>query len=134
MRKGTRAVIGGLALAAMALPVAAQQQPIPLPSGQSVTFVDVIVEADPPVARFRFLAPDIDPAGRGLTYEEVREDFPVLCADYALPAVLQSGLQVPEVVISLADRPVVFGELTPEATQFFEPFSVADGTCIWEQF
>ena len=109
-------------------------QEIDLPSGQSVSFVEVIVEEDPPVARFRFLAPDIDPAGRGLSYEDVMADLAVLCSDFALPAIVQSGLEIPELVISLADRPVEFGVPTPEATQYFEPFSIADGSCIWEQF
>lgn len=121
-----------IALSTLAAPAAAQE--IVLPSGQTVSFVEVIIEEAPPVARFRFLAPEIDPAGAGRTYEEVMADFPVLCSDYALPAVKAAALDVPEIVISLADRPVAFGVATPEATQYFEPFSIADGTCIWEQF
>ncbi|MDH5531341.1 MAG: DUF6497 family protein, partial [Paracoccaceae bacterium] len=33
-----------------------------------------------------------------------------------------------------SDRVVPFGESDPEATQYFEAFSIADGTCIWEAF
>jgi hypothetical protein len=113
-------------------PVMAQD--IALPSGQTVTLMGVIVEDAPAVARFRFLAPAIDPAGAGLTYEAVRDDFAVLCNDYVVPALVQSGLEVPEVVVSLSDREVEFGVAAPEATQFFEPFSLRDGRCIWEQF
>jgi len=29
---------------------------------------------------------------------------------------------------------VPFGTAAPEATQFFEAYSIADGTCQWEMF
>ncbi len=109
-------------------------QSIALPSGQTVTLIDVIVEDAPPVARFRFLAPAIDPAGDALTYDRVRDDFAVLCDAYAVPAMAQAGVTVREVVVSMSDRVVEFGVASPDATQYFEPFSVQEGRCIWEQF
>ena len=42
--------------------------------------------------------------------------------------------QPAQIVISLSDRPVPFGEAAPDATQFFEAFALQDGTCIWEMF
>ena len=34
--------------------------------------------------------------------------------------------------ISLSDVAVPFGQAAPEATQFFEAYSVTDGICTWE--
>ena len=109
-------------------------QEISLPSGLTVILHDVIMDAAPEVARFRFLAPAINPEAEALSYDAVADDFQVLCDSYALPALVEAGQSVVEIVITLMDRPVTFGEISPEATQFFEPFSVASGTCIWEQF
>jgi hypothetical protein len=116
----------------MLLPMGAVAQDIALPSGQSVTLYDVVLE--PETARFRFLAPAIDPLGEGRTYEDVMDDFQVLCDSYALPALSQAGKDVPDIVISLSDREVTFGTADPSATQFFEPFSVQDGHCSKEDF
>lgn len=128
-----RGAIAGLA-AGLCLGSSALAQTITLPSGQTVALIDVIVEDAPPVARFRFLAPAIDPAGDGLTYDRVRDDFVVLCDAYAVPAMVEAGVTVPEVVVSMSDRVVEFGVASPNATQYFEPFSVQNGRCIWEQF
>lgn len=106
---------------------------IALPSGQTVTFYDVRVD-QPGTYRFRFLAPALDPAGQGLTYDDVVDDFPVLCDTYALPALAAAGETATEIVISLMDRPVEFGVATPDAVQMFEPYTVQDGHCLWEQF
>ncbi len=124
-------MIRTLALALLATSASAQD--ITLPSGQSLSFFDVRTD-DPGSFRFRFLAPDLDPAGRGLTYDDVMADFPVLCETYALPALAAAGQVATEIVISLMDRPVEFGVATPEATQMFEPYTVQDGHCIGEQF
>lgn len=103
-----------------------------LPSGLEASLHDVIVEQNPDVVRFRFLAPEI--AGEQKTYEEVLNDFPWLCEVIAVPALNGAGLRVTEVVISLLDQPVEFGEMTPEATQYFEPFTLDGDDCIWEAF
>ncbi|WP_242494310.1 DUF6497 family protein [Loktanella sp. IMCC34160] len=117
----------------MVLPgMAPAEDAVVLPSGQSVTLIDVILEDTPSVARFRFLAPEIGAGGR--TYEEVLDDFPWLCEALAVPALQEAGVEVVEVVVSLSDRVVPFGEADPEATQFFEPFTLDGTACIWEQF
>ena len=122
---------------AIALPISvfcmsgvAAQEAIQLPSGLEVTLQEVRFEEQ--MGRFRFIAPAIGP--EGVSYMEVREDFPWLCAEMVVPVLTQTDRSVPEVVISLADREVTFGEITPGATQYFEVFSVSDGTCIWEEF
>jgi len=120
-------------LVMMAVPCWAED--IALPSGQSVTLFDVVLEEGPPrVARLRFLAPDIDPAGAALTYAAVAPDFVYLCDSYGLPALAANDWQVDEIVISMSDREVAFGVATPEATQYFEPFTVVDGHCAQAQF
>ncbi len=122
-----------LALIAIALPAAAEE-PIAVPSGQQVTFLEAIHDAPGPeglTARFRFLAPGI--AGE-LPFEAAVEDMQALCDHFALPRIPAIGPVPAQIVISLSDRPVEFGLPDPEATQFFEAYRIEDGTCIWEPF
>ncbi len=107
----------------------AAQEVFALPSGLSVSLQEVRFEER--LARFRFVAPELGAEGR--SYIDVRGDFPWLCEKMILPA-LPAGNAVEEVVISLADRPVVFGEMTPGALQFFEAFKLRDGACDREEF
>ena len=103
------------------------------PSGQVVTLYDVVLEADTGTARFLFLAPRIG-GSEGLSYTDVQGDFAHLCKTYAIPALQANGWDADEVVISLADREVALGVITPEATQFFEPFRGEGAACLWEVF
>ena len=108
-----------------------------VPSGQVVTLIDTIQGATGPeglTLRFRFLAPAITREGGTISAEQAQADMAHLCLHYALPRVPQSGPAIQQVIISLSDRPVLFGEADTEATQYFEAFSIADGTCIWEPF
>ena len=51
-------------------------------------------------ATFRFLA-------EGMTgYDQVMDDFAVLCAEVALPALAQAGHEADVIVVALTDRPV----------------------------
>ncbi len=109
----------------------AAAQDLTLPSGQTVTLAEVIFEEDGALARFRFLAPRI---GADLTFPDVAGDFPWLCEQAIVPALAVAEAAAERVVISMADRPVEFGEITPDATQFFEAFSLSDGVCIWDEF
>lgn len=104
------------------------------PSGQTVTLFDLILDPEGDVARFRFLAPALDPAGQGLVQGDVADDFQWLCEQVALPELATEGWAVGQVVISLHDREVPFGASDPDAVQYFEGFSVADGTCRWVPF
>lgn len=107
---------------------------VPVPSGQHVTLLEVIWGEPGPeglTARFRFLAPGI--AG-DIPFEAAVEDMMALCQHYALPRLSSIGPVPMQVIVSLSDRPVPFGEADPEATQFFEAYSIADGRCIWEAF
>ena len=46
-----------------------------------------------------------------------------LCQNFALPRISDIGPQPSQIVSSLSDRPVPFGEAAPDATQFFEAYT-----------
>ncbi|MEM6760553.1 MAG: DUF6497 family protein [Pseudomonadota bacterium] len=109
-----------------------------LPSGQSVTLTEVLVDrvGEEDWLRFRFVAPAIsrDGDGDGIGYAAAEADFAVLCDDLARPYMAAQDLSAQVVVISLMDRPVPFGQADPDATQFFEVFRIEDDTCVWQAF
>lgn len=108
---------------------------IPVPSGQPVTLQDVIWNESGPqglTLRFRFIAPQIARAGGSVDFDTAAADMQALCEGFALPRLAEFGPMPAQVVISLADVEVPFGEAAPDATQFFEAFSIRDGACIWE--
>lgn len=108
-----------------------------LPSGQTVTLIETISNAPGPmgaVARFRFLAPEIAAEGGTVGFDTAAEDMLWLCQNYALARVAEFGPVPSQIIISLEDRPVPFGEADPDATQFFEAYSIENGACIWEVF
>lgn len=111
---------------------------VPVPSGQAVTLVEVIWNASGPegmAARFRFLAPDIARQGGGVDFETAAADMAHLCQGFALPRLAGAGApEGAQVIISLMDREVPFGQSDPEATQFFEAYRIEGGACIWEAF
>lgn len=111
--------------------------PITLPSGQSVTLIEVIntiAGTDGLAARFRFLAPAITRNGGTVDAETAGADMDWLCQSYALPRISNIGPRPLQIVISLSDMNVPFGETHAEATQFFNSYSIKDGVCSWEMF
>ena len=110
---------------------------IAVPSGQVVTLQETIWNAPGPeglVTRFRFVAPAIARDGGTVDFETASADILHLCQNFALDRVVQSGPVPVQVIVSLADQVVPFGEAAPEATQFFEAFRIENGSCIWEAF
>ena len=110
---------------------------IPVPSGQPVMLQDVIWNVPGPeglAVRFRFVAPQIARDSAATAYEAAAEDMMHLCQTYALPRLTEFGPQPTQIIVSMSDQPVPFGESMPEATQFFEAFSYQDGICMWEIF
>lgn len=107
-----------------------------VPSGQTVRLLEVLVDevAAENWLRFRFLAPEIDRTGGGLSFEAIEPDFEHLCREVALPYLAEYDLSPDLVAITLLDREVPFGATDPDATQFIEVFRVAGGTCVWEGF
>lgn len=136
-----------LALAGAALPSAAQSAdpvilpaedtaPVDVPSGQPVTLIDIILNEPGPAGntmRFRFLAPEIAPAA-SITFDTAVIDMAALCDSYALPRAAEATPVPDQIIISLADRLVPFGQTDPEATQYFEAYRVEDGACAWDMF
>lgn len=108
-----------------------------VPSGTKVELFEVLLDevAGEDWARFRFLAPEIAADGENAPdYFALVNDFPHLCVSVALPYLTEYTLEPSKVAISLSDIPVEFGSIAPEATQYFEVFSLQDGTCVWEAF
>ena len=108
-----------------------------LPSGQTVTLLETIWNAPGPqglVTRFRFLAPEINPETGSVDFTAAADDIAWLCQNFALERVVQTGPLPSQVIVSLADRDLPFGETVPEATQYFEAFRIENGSCIWEVF
>lgn len=101
-----------------------------VPSGLALVLHDLVIEPEAGIARFRFVAPDL----RALEFAEVEGDLPWLCDHVALPEIADAGWTVSQVVISIGDREVPFGEMDAEALQYFEAFSFADGFCVEEYF
>lgn len=107
---------------------------IPVPSGQPVTLQDVIWNVPGPeglTLRFRFLAPQIARDGGRVDYALATEDMAHLCQTYVLPRIAEFGPEPAQIIISLSDMAVPFGQAAPEATQFFDAFTLQDGVCIW---
>ena len=110
---------------------------ITVPSGQPITFVDIIRDAPGPdglTYRFRFLAPEIARAAGKVSGDQAADDMAALCDSYVLPRLANVGPVPSQIIVSLSDRPVPFGTPDPEVTQFFEAFSIADGACVWDGF
>lgn len=114
------------------------QEPISVPSGQGITLQDVILNQPGPqglTARFRFIAPAISRETGTISFDVASLDMDHLCQTYALPRTLTATGPVPsQIIVSLADRAVGFGDITPEATQFFEAYAIQGSDCIWESF
>lgn len=125
---------GGCGVAVALLSGGAEARAQSLPSGQSVDLQDVIIEeiSGRTIVRFRFLAPAIARDGGTVQFAQAERDMELLCEAVALPYLSDHAIPAQSVVISLADREVEFGVANPEATQFFEAYSVEDGICVWE--
>lgn len=138
------AIVCGLGLGGAVLVLLTRSQGVPdvskliaVPSGQPVTFVEVISGQRGPqgvTERYRFIAPEIERDGGSVTFDQASADMHHLCESYALPRIANTGPQPSQIVISLADRPVEFGTASPAATQYFEAYNVNGKQCIWEGF
>jgi len=118
-------------------PAGVDGQMIAVPSGQEVRYLETVQSAPGPeglTIRFRFVAPAIARDGGTVDPETAQADMEALCNDFALPRLPVTGPVPSQIVVSLSDRAVAFGEPAPEVTQFFEAYVVADGRCQWEAF
>jgi len=116
---------------------AAAAEPIKLPSGQEVTLLETLGNSpgsNGVALRYRFLAPSVAREGGTIDADTAGHDMDWLCQTYALPRLPATGPQPAEIIISMADRDVPFGESDPEATQFFNAYSIDGTNCLWEPF
>lgn len=124
-----------VAILILATPLHADD-PFPVPSGQNVTLTEVLLDEAPGElwARFRFVAPEITRKTGSVSYDLAGPDMDHLCDALALPYLASHAIAPARVVISLMDRPVIFGAQDPAATQFFETYRPQGARCIWEEF
>jgi len=104
---------------------------IPVPSGQTLSFIEFITEAEGDILRFRFLAPEI---GIAFDYMDVVPDFQMVCDEHVMPVLDENALAPSQIVLSMSAMDIPFGEDNPDVLQFFEIFRPENGTCIWEEF
>lgn len=114
--------------------LAQAQEQIAVPSGQAVTFLEMISESaqSGALVRFRFVAPTL--AQESSDVEMLALDMEHLCQTYALEKLAEIRAEPRQIVISLSAEPTEFGVATPGVRQAFEAFSVQENLCIWEAF
>ncbi|WP_406720471.1 DUF6497 family protein [Thioclava litoralis] len=106
---------------------------VAVPSGAHVEWLQSQTDASGPdglTLRHFFLAPDLareDP-------DVALTDMQALCEQFALPHLSSVGPQPQQIVISLSDRPVAFGDSDPEATQLFAGYAISPPHCVEEMF
>ena len=133
---GRGCVMACVIAAGPALAMQLTDAPIDMPSGQSVSLAEVLLDDTPGTlwVRFRFLAPDIARDGGDIPADVAAMDMQQVCDDVIAPYLVAEEIAPERIVVSFSDRPVPFGQSDAEATQFFELFSLRDGACIWEEF
>lgn len=106
-----------------------------VPSGLSVSLQEVLTDhmQDGTTAlRLRFIAPGI--GSDSVSYATVADDFITLCEGVGLPTLAETGQSIDQIIVSFSDRETAFGVANPDATQYFEVFTLENDTCIWEAF
>jgi len=122
--------MGALMTGLMALPAMGGAEAIRVPSGTAVTFQEMLSDTEGPEGltfRFRFVA-------RRMGEQDMGQDMRALCEGFALPHMSDIGELPMQVVISVADRAIAFGDADPGVVQFFEAYRSENGHCIWEAF
>lgn len=110
---------------------------IQVPSGQIVAFVEIIRDVegvDGMTTHVRFVAPDISRRGGVVSFEQALRDMEHVCNEFATSQGLEANSLPAQVVISFSDVFIRFGQAAPDATQYFESYTLQDGRCISEPF
>ncbi|SDJ16168.1 DUF6497 family protein [Salipiger marinus] len=114
---------------------APEESAVAVPSGMEVRLYETLTDdfGGGPILRFRFLAPMI---GSTMAHDPdaLVTDMQFLCQDYAMSHLGSDAAPPAQIVISLMEAPVEFGQPRPDVRQIFEAFSLRDDTCIWEAF
>lgn len=124
-------------ISAVMLPsVAFGLDPITVPSGQPITFHEIISDQPTQGAthRFRFVTPQIARRFGEVDFESVEGDMGYLCREFVIPQLLLNNETPETIVISFSDRITEFAQPAPDVTQFFEAFRIENNNCIWEPF
>ena len=123
-----------LALALTALPALADATAFTTPSGLDVHLQEFVDESAqvPALLRARFVAPAMTADHPGS--ETVLSDMEHLCNAIAIPHVTDNAIEASQIVISVSAEPLELGVFDPEIPQYFEAYTIQDGTCIWEWY
>ncbi|MGH1465867.1 MAG: DUF6497 family protein [Cognatishimia sp.] len=111
------------------------EETLAVPSGFSVRMQENRIDQLPDgaqVLRMRFVMPAM--ARPEHVYAEVEGDFEALCNQLASGLVHAQTDDIDHIVVSLSDRETDFGVSNPDATQYFEAFTLETDICIWEGF
>lgn len=122
------------AVAPVAMAANASEKLLDVPSGQAVTFQEMLWDRPGGglIYRFRFVTPEIGSVGRD--YVDVEPDMAFLCETFAIPRLAEIGPQPNQIVISFSQTATEFGVADPDIVQFFEAYRVEGGACILEIF
>jgi hypothetical protein len=134
MLKQYRFVAFGGALA-LATTAGAMEDSPAVPSGLQMTLQEALfdrLQDGTEALRLRYVAPDI--AKEAVSYATVADDFGVVCEAVGLPLLTKEERTVDQIIVSFSDRETAFGVANPDATQYFEVFTLENDTCIWEAF
>lgn len=126
-------LVAALAVAAGCQEEKAAGPTVEVPSGRTLSLIDVITNAPGPAgaaARFRFLAPGLAPE----EVEAAAADMQVVCDSFALERTDGMVPEPQQIIITFMSAEVPFGEAAPDVVQFFESFRIENGTCLWEVF
>lgn len=129
-RRGTAPALGLILAASFS-----QAEPITVPSGQEVSFVDQVIEVQPGDETWlirRYLAPAIARDGGSITYDQAAGDLDHLCDSEGLAAIPESDAEIDQIVITLMDRIVERGATDPAATLFIGAYLPSNEGCIWQ--
>lgn len=126
--------IPALALALVTLPALADSPSHTTPSGLEVQLLEFIDESDqtPSILRARFVAPAMTAERPGP--DSVLSDMEHLCNTVAIPHVTDRDIAASQIIVSVSAEPLELGVFDPDIPQYFEAYTLQDGTCIWEWY
>lgn len=123
-----------LGFACLASAVAAETQPLLMPSGMLVHYHDEVLERQPNGETWltlRYIAPMIGSEAGKLDYNHVAGDIDRLCESEGIKAAARAG-GADQVIITLIDHAVERGTYDPETTMFIGAYLLTEGGCVWE--
>lgn len=101
-----------------------------VPSDNQTYLHEAMVDAqtEPSSLRLRFVQPSLS---AGFDYSDVSDDLFALCQAQFRGEVAQNVAEMGQVIVSIANKEVPFGETNPDVVQVFEVFHLGDAGCEW---